>query len=206
MPNQINFINRVKLLRLKILKWLKKIKLINNVAFEEGVKAFNNSEWMDAAEKFQISINDEAPEPIVYRYKGICMQNIGFHFTAIKTFHKAIEINPTDCNLYFLCAQSYYEVQELNEAIKFCFKSIVLAELPSTTNDLYNLQIQEAGYKDVKSYYQSYLLVLQYMKQTKERLLDDVDAAKDSEEKKLALEKLLKWKNTHFRSVEDNAV
>jgi len=70
----------------------------------------------------------------------MCLQALGFHLDAIDDFDKAIDMDPDDCNLYFMRAMSMRGAGRYEDADEDFRRAIALSKVKSVANTVYTLR------------------------------------------------------------------
>ena len=83
--------------------------------YQKGCTLVDNKQDEEALLFFDIAINNGITE--AFQERADSLKSLGFFIDAIKDYTKAIEINPTDCNLYFCRGVARNAIGDLATAI-----------------------------------------------------------------------------------------
>jgi tetratricopeptide (TPR) repeat protein len=142
--------------------------LIGYKAFKEGQRLYFEQPtghiFRDVREKrFQRALQhydtaiENGFEEGVYGSRGSCLQSLGFHPDAIDDLDKAIGLEPTDSNLWFMRSNSKGAMGDFSGETSDLMEAIRVAE--SHSDQALNEMAQEQGYPNVACFYKQQLQI-----------------------------------------------
>jgi tetratricopeptide (TPR) repeat protein len=116
---------------------LAQVRLAVHSATEKGKDFYLQNQFSDALEAFDevlrnYGVLDSTQMAEIYTLRGSCLQSLGWHLDAIEDFGKAIELNASEPDNFFMRGVSHQSIGELSEAVHDFERFIALAP---KTND-----------------------------------------------------------------------
>lgn len=119
------------------------------ISFARGEKHFFNSEWNDALYHLDNAVERNYKKAeLLFEYRGICLQSLGYEYDAIEDFNRAIQFSPNNCNLYYMRALSKDVILDYEGEIKDIEKAIELSKQDTKMNRQYNESAINNGFSD----------------------------------------------------------
>jgi|GEM_PF-6547956 len=108
---------------------IKNSKDFSSAYFERGNAKFALKRFEEALEDYKVSIEkNKKPNEIQFQSLGLALQKLNFHGEAIIAFKKALEINEEFYQANYQIGESYYEINDYNNAINFYSESLDVKE------------------------------------------------------------------------------
>ena len=140
-------------------------------AHKKGCNLAERRQDNDALIYFDIAIENGVNE--AYEQRAYCLQALEFYLDAIEDLTRAIEYNPTNCNLYFCRGISKHTIGDFAGAIADKRFAIEYSKLKNETNDKRNEIAKKLGSNTVTEYYEIYMATwesdLEFDIQTRDR-------------------------------------
>jgi tetratricopeptide (TPR) repeat protein len=96
----------------------------------------------------------------VFGLRGTCLHNLNRQHEAIKDYSKALELEPSDCNTYYMRAMAKKMAGDYIGFEDDMHLAINFARLSTPMNDVYNLGARQQGFSSVEALYKDTLLML----------------------------------------------
>lgn len=168
-------------------------------AYKIGLNDFKAKLYESALNNFDVAINQGYKKDI-YELRGICLQNLEYHYDAINDFDKAIILNSIDCNLYFLRSNSKGRVLLFEEQISDIKKAIELCDLKNPRNMQYSEAAKTLGYDSIKKLYEASLVSPEYWLEKERRDSEKYSDLNSFEKEKIERNKQA-WRDAILRDV-----
>ena len=96
----------------------------------------------------------------VFGLRGTCLHVLNRQHEAIKDFSKAIELNPSTCNNYYMRAMAKNSAGDYIGFEDDMHLAINFARLSTPLNDIYNLGARQQGFSSVEALYKDTLKMI----------------------------------------------
>lgn len=122
--------------------------------FEKGEESYFDKDKNQALLYFDKSLASGFAEffenrlATLYDLRAGCLQELEFHFNAIRDFDKSISLSQNDCNKYFCRSQSKLSILDYEGAVLDLQKAIEVSRIDNEHNRIFNEQANEQGYKN----------------------------------------------------------
>lgn len=159
------------------IKYFEKVILLDSTRYsiylELANVEFKNHNYKRAAKYYELMTNHDSKNEFAYRFLGFSFFQLKDYEEARKALLKASELNDSIVNTYFYLAQSYKNLDSLNQAIENFKKVIKLSE---KKEKIYQDQLLEANYFIGQRTFlnKNYATAIQYLQKVLEFKPNDV--------------------------------
>ncbi|MEG8946285.1 tetratricopeptide repeat protein [Rosettibacter firmus] len=145
----------------------------SNVYLELANVSFRNHNYSQAVKYYKAITNYDEKNEFAYRFLGFSYYQLKDYEEARKTLLKASALNDTIVNTYFYLAQTYKNLDSLNQAVEQYKKVIMLA---NDKEKMYKDQLLEANYFIGQRAFlnKNYAVAIQYLQKVLEFKPNDV--------------------------------
>ena len=174
--------------------------------FEMGKQCYINGQANEALNYFDLAVENGFEENFkfdtwkLYDMRAACLQELEYHYDAIKDFNKTISLSPGDCNKYFSRSISKGAILDFEGEIADLMRAIELSKENTEQNRVYNNAAKKMGHSSATGMYQFSLIraemELKSETREKERILNAPPERKEEMEK-MAQE----WKDRRLQGV-----
>jgi len=117
-------------------------------AFAMGMDFYGKGQLQEALGCFDAAISQGVKSANVYGSRGLCLQSLEYDLDAIDDLTKAIELDPSDSNFYFIRSISKGSLGDLHGRIADLQEAIQLSSIDNAATRSHNAFAKEKGYKE----------------------------------------------------------
>ena len=112
----------------------------------EVMQFYSSSRFKEALAANQLLIKDFPNEPLLFNISGACYSEIGPVESAIKSFEKAIALNPNYAEAHYNLGVAFQRVNQLEDAIE-CYKKALIDKhaYPDAHNNLGLINLEQGN-------------------------------------------------------------